>query len=192
MMISYAIDADDRLVDFNQSWTDFARANRGEQALPGVVKGRRLWDFVSDPTSQELYRRMVRRARGGESVLFRYRCDAPHERRVFTMEIRGGPDGRVEFESVMVKSEPRPAVAWLEPAAPASPELVRMCSWCARVAVGDDRWVVVERAMEEHQALKREGNPAITHGICGECEREMLRLLREKLGTDAGLNRLPA
>lgn len=191
MIISYAIDADDNLVAFNESWSEFARANRGEQALPGVVKGRKLWDFISDPTSRELYRRMVLRARAGEAVLFRYRCDAPHERREFTMQIRSSPEGRVEFVSVMVNSEPRTAVPWLGSEVSTSSELVRMCSWCARVAVAEDRWVAVERAMEEHPALRGPRTPSITHGICPDCEKEMLRLLNQKLGAPEPLNRLP-
>lgn len=190
LTIIYQIDAKDRLVEFNAGWTDFARANQGEAAMPEVVAGTCLWDVVQDPTLQELYRRMVQKARGGEQVRFRYRCDAPQQRRVFIMEIRAAGGGRVEFASRLVAAEERASVDWLAHGVEHGVELVRMCSWCGRVALPDGAWVAIERAMDQHRSLHGATVPRLTHGICGECQAEMMQMLRrERAGDD--LNRLP-
>lgn len=189
--ITYRVDAQDRLVGFNEEWSEFARANGGEAALPEVVAGTRLWDVVQDSTLQELYRRMMAKARAGAGVKFRYRCDAPHERRVFTMEIRAAEDGAVEFISQLVSAEERPAVPWLERGVEHGPELVRVCSWCGRVALPDGAWVAIERAMEQHRALHGVTVPRLTHGICGECQAEMMQTLQRVRSSGDGLNRLP-
>ena len=192
MVIVYAIDAEDRLIRFNEAWSDFAHANKGEGALPDAVARQKLWNFIGDPTLQELYGRMVARARGGSPVRFRYRCDAPHERRIFTMEIRGRPEGVVEFISTLVNVESRSSVNWLDPDVPHDVQLlVTICSWCSRVALPDGRWVEVERAIEEHAALHGPGIPSTTHGICPECQRQMLDLIRRRHGVSGELNRLP-
>lgn len=192
MVIAYTIDAEDRLIRFNEAWSDFAHANRGEGALPHAVLRKKLWDFVRDPTLQELYRRLVKRSRSGNPVRFRYRCDAPSERRIFTMEIRGQKDGVVEFISTLTSVEPRSSVAWLDSNVLHDPQLlVRVCSWCSRVALPDNQWVEIERAIEEHQALHGPRIPSTTHGICPECQRQMFDLLRRQTGAEAELNRLP-
>lgn len=191
LVITYQIDAEDRLVGMNEAWTTFAENNRGEQAMPDQVLGRCLWEVVTDPALQELYRHMVRQARAGQPVRFRYRCDAPHERRVFEMAIREAGPGVVEFRSELKAAEERPPVAWLDPEVRRGPALVRLCSWCGRVALPDGRWVAVERAMELHQALQQAEAPAITHGICEDCAQRMTELLKARSGPLAALNEIP-
>jgi hypothetical protein len=191
LVITYRIDADDRLVGMNEAWTAFAEQNRGENAVPEKVIGRPLWDFVVDLSLQELYKRMVRRARDGQPVSFRYRCDAPHERRVFLMQISHVGAGVVEFRSELMTAETRPAVRWLDPGARHGPTLVRLCSWCGRVALPDGRWVAVERAMEEHGALQQAEAPSLTHGMCEQCADQMTSLLRAGPKADGGLNEIP-
>jgi len=191
LVITYRIDATDQLIGMNEAWSTFAHENRGEEALPAKVMGRSLWDVVTDPALQELYRRMVRQARDGSPVRFRYRCDAPHERRVFEMAIAEVEPGVVEFRSELKTAEGRRPVAWLDPEARRGPALVRVCSWCGRVALPDGRWVAVERAMEEHAALHQPEAPALTRGICAECSARMLELLQARPKPGARLNEIP-
>ena len=98
----------------NETWQDAARQNQGEAVLSDRVLGRDLWQSVGDDTVRQIYKRLIRRARGGTPVEFRYRCDAPARRRVFTMSIQSLADGQVEFASTLVQEEARPAVALLE------------------------------------------------------------------------------
>lgn len=183
--ISYRIDALDRIVSVNSAWSEFAAANAGLDSLPERVLGTELWTFISDETIEELYRRLVTRARAGHAVQFHYRCDAPAERRVFEMRISAGAGGEVEFSSLLVSCEPRPAVDWLDRGATRSNELVRMCGWCGRVALADGRWVEIEQAIEQHGALQDATPPRITHGICPECFHRMAQLIPSEVPDEA-------
>jgi hypothetical protein len=44
-----------------------------------------------------------------------------------------------------------------------------MCSWCQRVRVSG-RWVQVEEAVVLLDLMSRTTIPAITHGICEDCQ----------------------
>lgn len=154
-------------------WSEFARENQGETVLPARVLGRSLMAAVGDETVQELYRRMIERARAGAVVRFQYRCDAPDRRRVFRMDIHRLEGGAVEFASTLVQEETRPAVTLLEAAWPRDERLLRICSWCQQVAVSETLWVPVEVAVTGLHLMEAEKLPGITHGICPACEREV-------------------
>jgi hypothetical protein len=192
LVIVYRIDAADRLCHVNQAWLDFARQNDGEAVTAEKMLGRELWPCLTDETIRDLYQRMVARARQGETMHFQYRCDAPGERRVFAMRIRSAGDGAVEFRSELVRHEPRPAVPLLDCRIPRSSQLIRICSWCSRVALPDGRWVSIERAMELHPLLRSAEVPGPTHGICEECRQEMTRVIRKsRPNAEVPLNVLP-
>lgn len=46
--------------------------------------------------------------------------------------------------------------------------LVPVCSWCRKVRNGAGAWVPVE------QGLLEGAGPALTHGVCPDCARELL------------------
>lgn len=176
--IVYRINAQDRISFVNEAWRQFAEENLGEQVMPARVIGAELWPFVGDETTRELYRRMVARARNGHTVQFRYRCDAPAERRVFEMKIFRGSTGEVEFDSQIVSREPRPAVSWLDRTVARSRDFVTMCSWCGRVALATGEWVEIEQAIERHRAFQGAAAPRLTHGICEVCLEKMSRIIQ--------------
>jgi hypothetical protein len=178
--IIYRIDAQDFLCSVSDSWSEFARANFGQDVLPDKVIGVHLWDFIADGTSRELYRRLVARARRGDVVRFSYRCDAPAERRNFTLTISPAPDGGVEFRSEMTGREARPPVFWLSPDAQRSKTFLTLCSWCARVRMPDGSWAEIERAMEQHPLFKGPLAPRLTHGICEHCLAKMRQVVESE------------
>ncbi|HVZ66274.1 MAG TPA: PAS domain-containing protein [Lacunisphaera sp.] len=178
--INYRIDASDRIVSVSPSWSEFAEANLGQDSLPEQVIGRKLWSFVGDETTRELYRRMIARARSGHAVQFRYRCDAPAERRVFAMRISAVSGDVVEFHSQMVSSEARSPVDWLNRAAVRSRDFVVMCGWCARVSLSAGHWVEIEQAIEQHRAFQGAVAPRITHSICPECLQRASRFMSDE------------
>lgn len=169
LVLVYRIDAGDRISFLNPAWTEFARANQGEAVLPEQVLGSRLLDAVADQTVRMLYTAMIKRARTGVPVKFHYRCDAPDRRRTFEMNIRLLPGGEVEFASTLLHEEPRPAVVLLQPKAPRDERLLRVCSWCQRIALPDKTWVPVETAVDTLHLLEAETFPRLTHGICEAC-----------------------
>jgi PAS domain-containing protein len=152
LALVYRIDDQGRISYVNPAWSDFARANQGEAVMPEQVMGSTLMESVEDPTVQQLYSEMIKRARAGKPVRFKYRCDAPDRRRTFEMDIRQLDNGEVEFISALRHEEMRPAVAMLQAGAPRDQRLLRVCSWCQRVALPDHTWVPVEVAVQNTRA----------------------------------------
>ena len=169
LALVHRIDAEDRISYVNPAWSDFARANQGEAVMPEQVLGSSLLESVKDPTVQQLYSEMIKRARAGKPVRFKYRCDAPDRRRTFEMDIRQLDNGEVEFISALRHEEVRPAVAMLQAGAPRDKRLLRVCSWCQQVALPDRTWVPVEVAVQRLGLLEAETFPGLTHSICEPC-----------------------
>lgn len=173
-VITYRIDADNRLTQVNEAWSEFARRNHGDALMPEQVVGHNLLDTIANITVRELYLRMIQLARSGQTVRFHYRCDAPDRRRTFEMIIRPLAAGAVEFESTLTHEEPRPSLALLELGRPRDERLLQICSWCQKVELDDGRWVPVEQAVEILHLLEANIFPQLTHGICGACVAEWM------------------
>lgn len=178
LTLNYRIDAEDRVIEVNQAWCDFAEDNDGEAVMPDKVIGRPLWDFVSGQGIAELYWQMVRRARAGHPVAFAYRCDAPEWRRLFHMTVQAHADNTVEFRSELEREERRPMVRLLDCKQPRDERWTRVCSWCQNVAVTDESWVPVEEAVARLNLLADDTLPKLTHGICPKCQAGMMAKLK--------------
>lgn len=174
----YRIDHLDRVVEVNSAWTDFAHANEGEAVHAERVLNRSLWDFIADDTVDDVYRRIVQRARDGATLSFRYRCDSPSRLRICRMTVEPMQDRAVRFTSTPVVEFKRVPLALLEPRRPATATFVRMCSWCHSLAWPGERWVPLEDAAERIQLLDPRMLPTLTHGICPDCAERMLRKLQ--------------
>lgn len=168
----YRIDANDRISHVNEAWSEFARDNQGESLMPQHVIGQKLFDSTTDITVRELYLQMLRRVRAGTPVRFRYRCDAPDRRRTFEMVIHALTGDTVEFVSTLEHEELRPKVDVLEAGRPRDDRVLRVCSWCQKVALPDKSWVPVERAVDILHLLEALTFPRLTHGICESCRAE--------------------
>lgn len=173
--VGYRIDRQDRIQAVDPAWAAFARAN-GAPDLADDVLGRSLWEFITDRTTVHLYRLLLARCRTGGRITVPFRCDAPHRRRFMELELIPGEDDAIDLRSRLVAQEERPLVALLRAEGGASPEPdatpVVMCGWCKRLPVGE-RWVEVEEAVEELKLFSKQGI-ALSHGICPECEAEVL------------------
>jgi len=166
-LVSYQIDGRDRIETVSASWEPFATSNGGASAATEVV-GHSLWDFVVDDTTRHVYRDLLDRVRSGRTVSFEYRCDSPALRRFMRMTMTPGSDGAVTFDSLTVRTEPRPEVPLLTRSDTAPGDLLRVCGWCKRVAVGD-AWLEVEQAVNELGLLAGPPPAGITHGMCPAC-----------------------
>lgn len=172
--IRYWIDAQDRVIRFNDEWAKFAAENDGGTvgSAAGIL-GQTLWSFINDPTLCNLYREMVLLARRGRPISYSFRCDAPCFRRVFRMRIAGGRGEEVEFASTLESEEAREAVSLLDCRQPRNEQYVRMCSWCQQVSANTS-WMPVEAAVVALGLMSGLSVPAITHGICEDCQAKMM------------------
>ena len=170
-VVQYRIDAEDRLTEVNDAWAAFAAANGGDALQPSQVVGRRLWDFLADPTTRALYRAMlVRLRRDGPPIRFGFRCDAANVRRFLSMEMTAEPGGGVLFSLTSIATEPRTSVTLLELGHAHSMAMITACGWCNQIRLPSGEWVEVEAAVMTLGLFGGGPLPDLSHGICTECE----------------------
>ncbi len=175
--ICYWIDAQDRIVEVNESWSKFALENGGEALTGNRILGLNLWSCMADSTQRELYRQLATLARQGRPVRFTYRCDAPRFCRLFEMQIHEEKNNLLKFTSTLKWQESRAAVPLLDSQVARNLDFVRVCSWCQRIAVGS-QWLPVEAAVEAMGLMQAPTLPALTHGICEDCLSKMMGKIR--------------
>ena len=177
-VVIYRIDARDEICYVNPGYDEFAKANDALHLMSHFVLHRPLWAFISDPTTALLFRDIVQRVRGGRTVRFPFRCDAPHRRRMLEMQVSNVGNGEIEFHVRRLHEEDRPIPALLDPQTGRSSEHVRACSWCKKILVGAV-WHEVEEAVARLRLFERVPLPQVTHGICKPCEERVLQAMEE-------------
>ncbi len=172
--LSYAIDEQDHLVKVDEGYYSFAAENGWAEA--GTSLGRSLWDYVAGEEMRKLQRMLVRRVRDEVGdVKLPFRCDGPGVRREMDIRIAARPGGRAVLFSARLRSEeereiPQPL---LDPGTPRGTDTLGMCGWCDRFEV-DGEWVEVEEAARRLELFNRPELPALSHGICPQCNEMLL------------------
>lgn len=172
----YLLDADDRIVGVNDSWSAFAVANAGDPSLlPPAILGRPLWEQVADETTRQLYARLHERVRAGATPPpIRIRCDSPAERRLLEMTLVARPEGAIEVRTRAIRLEQRPTVPLLDRELRRSQRLLAICSWCGRIpSRGGGRWLEVEEALAALGLFEGDELPRLSHGICEDCRKRI-------------------
>ncbi len=167
-MLSYTLDASDRIVEIDGGWDAFAVANGCPELTRAAVRGRDLFDFVTGAEARELTRLLLARTRAGSPVDVGFRCDAPGVRRFLRLALQREAGGGVHCSSTLVREEARPRQPLLDTSLPRSQASVRMCSWCKKVEAGG-RWLEVERAIDQLQLMEGNDLPWLNHAICPAC-----------------------
>ncbi len=168
----------DRIVAASPEWFAFARANGAAALVPEAVIGRSLWTFITDHTTFEIYRQLLLRARSGREIAVHLRCDIPSARRVYELRLHLLANNAVEFSSELISHEPRTPQPILQSTKENTAALVRMCSWCQRIAHADGRWFDLEDALMQIPRLADPQPPQLTHGICPTCHERMTQMLK--------------
>lgn len=166
----HRIDADGHIVFVNTDWLDFATENGWPVSSANLI-GSPLSAYIADRETQHLYRLIIDTTRAHRrTVVFNYRCDSPDCRRFLEMSIHHDQaSDTVEFRSRVLRLEPRPTVALLEPTdRTRSSDLLNLCGWCKSAQV-DDQWVEVEEAVRRLRLFDRKQLPLLSHGICPSC-----------------------
>jgi hypothetical protein len=177
--IVYRIDSDKRIVYTNPAWTDFALDNDAEDLLPEKLLGNYIWDYISCPQTSHVYEEIVSKVvTGKRAVRFPFRCDSPSARRYLEMTVAPGPEGVCEFTSTVLREESREPAPLLDESAQRGEEYLRMCSWCKKIALSEDRWAEVEDAVRALDLFARKHLPKITHGMCSACYVDMEKTLK--------------
>ena len=172
--LSYAIDEHDHLIRLDEGYYRFAEENGWPEA--GSSLGRSLWDYVAGEEVRKLQRLLIRRVRDEiGDVELPFRCDGPDVRREMNIRIVARPGGHVVLFSARLRSEQARDLPQrlLDPQTPRSDETLSMCGWCDRFEV-DGEWVEVEEAARRLELFNRDELPALSHGICPDCNALLL------------------
>ncbi len=172
--LSYAIDEHDHLIRVDEGYYRFAEENGWHEA--GSSLGRSLWDYVAGHEMVKLQRLLVRRIRDEVGdVELPFRCDGPGVRREMEIRIVARPGGRVVLFSARLRSaeERELPQRLLDPATPRGEDMLEMCGWCDRFEV-DGEWVEVEEAARRLELFDKPELPALSHGICPDCQAILL------------------
>ena len=177
--VHYRLDAANRILSVNEAWDAFALRNDGEHLVGAAIVGQSLFDFITDPTTRQLYHTMLDRVRERRSPLMvHFRCDAPGRRREMVLEIRPADDETsVELVARTLHVDDRTTVALIDANAPRDGRILRMCGWCKRVHLPTNAWVEVEEAIAPLGIFAGTTVPQLSHGICEQCETAALRAL---------------
>ena len=177
---TYWLDTEERITDVDGNWLEFARENEGEEScLPDLILNRPLWAFIHDEETRHLYEIIIEKVRSrGKPVTIPFRCDSPSKRRYLELTIKPLPQGRLEFQTKLLKVESREPVALLREDAPRSSQHVRICSFCKKVALSDSEWVEIEEAVWRLKLFELARLPQLTHGACPGCYQSIMADLR--------------
>ncbi len=168
----YRIGSDDLISYVNADWLEFAVDNGAESLVRPGVLGKPLWQFCADADTAHLYQVILTKIRKERAVVcFPFRCDGPQLRRYMEMIVQPWGPGGVEFHTRILREEPRAPVPLLEPDAARSEAMLRMCSWCKRIATPE--WLEVEDALQHLRLFDRQRVPQITHCICEDCRQRV-------------------
>jgi hypothetical protein len=173
-VLSYTVDADDRITAIDGAWDEFAAANGAPGLTRESVIGTRLFDHVMGLEPREIASLLLLRARSGHAVSVGFRCDAPDRRRFLRLDLVLVAGECVQCTSTLVREEERPAQPLLDPRVPRSGDMLAICSWCRRARAGE-QWLEIEEAVEKLGLLNEHQLPAITHTICPRCGQELRR-----------------
>jgi hypothetical protein len=183
--VSYALDPQGMFLAVGRpGWSQFATDNGQPALAEDRIIGRHLFDYVSGPEVQDIYRRMHEMvlSRTRPQITFQFRCDAPDAERRMRMSVSlisvEGEPAAILYQSQVLAEISRPPMDLFDPvareaglASMRNMPLINMCSYCHDVALTGDgpagarQWITPE-------AYYRAGGSSqvrISHGICQEC-----------------------
>lgn len=171
--LSYRIDEADDIIFVSDGWSAFALANSAPELVAEKVLHRKLWDFISDETTRDVYRQLVKKVRGGRSVNFYSRCDSPDTRRFLAMTITLQEDKNIQFDTRMINSEKRVYQNVFQKDARRGNSIIVVCSWCNKVETDGGRWREIEDAVANLKIFESENIPQMSHGMCASCYKSV-------------------
>ncbi len=179
--ILYRINERDEIVFVNDEWTRFACENDAPELAAREFLNRSLWDFITDDTVREIYRKLIEKARANQIINFDFRCDAPDWRRLIEMTVGLCEDGNVQFETRVVRCEKRIRQNIFEKDFPRGESILNVCSWCNKIDTGGGSWKEVEEAVLTLALFVRNELPQLSHGMCSPCYRKISGELQSRI-----------
>lgn len=132
----------EEIVTVGRNWDSFARENDSPpELLSDNILHRSFWDFVSGDALQHDYRRLIARARAGETLEFSFRCDSPSHRQYMKFTMAPIAGSGVEFVTETVSTQQRQFQQVFDATSARTDGVVVACSWCNKLRVGENAGV---------------------------------------------------
>ncbi len=178
-IIQYIIDAENRITYVSDEWWLFAEDNgAGRECYPPQLLGRSLWDFIAGEETRHLYGILIDKTRAEKKAIqVPIRCDSPERRRQIMIALKSVGDGHIEFLCRTVRVDARAPVDLLRQDVKRSDRIIRICSFCKKIAVADE-WIDTERAIARMALFSDNALPRLSHGVCPACHAAALAELK--------------
>ena len=168
--VVYEIDRDDTLIYLNTTWNDFALENESASIISDHVLGKNILDFICNSETRHIHTQLMEKVRCQERPLeVPFRCDSPSLRRFMQMKITPLVDNGIQYRCQLLKAEQRQVTPVLFTQIDDQHPLLRMCSWCKKVDIGNDQWAEIEIAVDKLKLFNSPQMQQITHTICSLC-----------------------
>lgn len=167
----YRIDNRNRIVSLSGNWLSFAADNNGlEKNTPDKIVGVSVFDCITGHDTKQLYQIILGKVRScNKSVKLLFRCDSPNLCRYLQLSIIPLEDSFVEFQSIILRTEPRETVELLKNDIGRSDDFIKICSVCKNIKVSDTEWEETEVAINTLRIFDTTRLPQLTHGLCLAC-----------------------
>ena len=175
-VIQYIIDTENRITYVSDDWWLFAEENgAGRECYPPQLLGRSPWDFIAGEETRQLYGILIAKTRAEKrEIRVPIRCDSPERRRQISIALKSVGDGHIEFLCRTLKVDPRAPVELLRQDVTRSDRIIRICSFCKKIAAAGDEWIDTERAIEQMALFSDTALPRLSHGVCPACHASAL------------------
>jgi hypothetical protein len=166
----YSVDAAD-VIDFvDRWWLAFATENGGAGLEEASVVGHTIWEFIADAPSRKLYREIHEHVRKtGRAIEVPFRCDSPALRRYMQLTIRRQGQGRLLYESRVIRTAPQRCLAVLDRSTKRSSSFLTMCSFCKRSLIEPSGWLEMEDIALRLKMDDQATVPELRYTVCPEC-----------------------
>jgi hypothetical protein len=167
----YELDKDDKIIGVDSWWLAFAHENGIPELSVSTLVGRTIWEFIAGEPTQSLYRELHDRVRAtGRPISIPFRCDSPTLQRHMRLTIHKEPQGRLLYESTLLRTQPQRHMRLLNPEFPRSSESLTMCSFCKRSLIEPSDWLDLENISLKLRLFDQQTVPELRYTVCPQCE----------------------
>ncbi len=171
---SYLLNQSDRFIWFSPEWNLEFQNTFAHGYDVSTYLGRSFHDVLGDASTRHIYEALFKRLRkpGSRPLSLTMRCDQFPFKILLSQEMKTMDEGNIRVEIAYVQLEE------LKDNAPRllldQTEALRMCSWCQSIF---DRiksvWHPLEQALGYFPLLHDPQLPAISHGCCPVCLKNL-------------------
>jgi hypothetical protein len=165
----YRIDADDQISFIDDSWLSFAAENDAPELVRDRLIGHPLWSYIGGKTIQSVYQALFDQVRvTRKPISAPFRCDSPSTIRQMELVVRPLNRGSLELEGRLLASAHREEVALFNRFVPRSGELLKVCSFCRRLAL-NEQWLEAADAVNRYSLFAQSRQPRLSEQMCPDC-----------------------